>query len=238
MALHYRLRPLNESEAAAISAKKPDEALQRFVMLEMTSSFRFRNVASAEEAVTIGYAIAMRHGQGPRQITKASYVRIGQEEFQDAAIAEAIASSASADELRYEWVRRIAAGQTLPVFIVARCVKELSDNEVWGSFFPTMEGANLSLTVLSGMRFGVRPVTNAAMREQVGEPSEVSKSWVLTGPLLRHNSLVFWWRTPEDDGEEESSPAVEYSAPEAAKSSLAERRRWYHRLLDISRGWD
>lgn len=53
---------------------------------------------------------------------------------------------------------KLRADETLPVIISVRCVKELSDNEVWGSFYPTVEGITLCLSVLNSMRFGVRPL--------------------------------------------------------------------------------
>jgi hypothetical protein len=234
LSLRYVVRTLSANEAAEIKPSDPDDALQRFVVLEMTSSYRFRNVSAASEELSIRYAIALRHGPGPRRITRASYVSLDGKPLTDDQIASALTSGMHDDELRYAWPRRIPAGKTLDVLIVARCVKERSDNEVWGSFFPTMEGAQLSLSVLEGMRFGVRPVTSAELAVEQGEPSSTSRSWRMGGPLLRHNSLVFWWRTPEDDGEEaEVSIPVEYSPAPAGEMALAERAPLHRRLLDL-----
>ena len=213
MELDYRLRTLTEDEATTILPHRADDALQRFVMLEMTSTYVFRNVSSADQPVKIRYAVPLRQGAGARAVTRAHFVRIGDQTLDDAEIAAAI--EPGLDDLEYGWSRILPPDGTLPVIISVRCVKELSDNEVWGSFYPTVNGVTLSLTVLDGMRFGVRPLSSASLVERPGVPSETSRTWRLEGPLLKHNSAVFWWRTAEDDAQEITSQPMSFSEARA-----------------------
>jgi len=238
MKVAYSLRTLSREEADVVSPKKPADALERFVVLEMTSTYTFRNVAASGELAIIRYAIALRQGAGARQLTKAHYVCIDDKQLNDKEIEAGISAPENSDDLTYQWQRPLDPNGTVRVIISARCVKERSDNEVWGSFFPTMGNMDLSLTVLPGMRFGVRELSSASLSSKLSVPSDVSRSWTLTGPLLRHNSIVFWWRTPEDDAEEdEISAPVEFSTPDPAAElpsvPASERRGWFRSLLDL-----
>jgi hypothetical protein len=234
MVLKYTLRTLTHEEAAEILPSRPEDALQRFVVLEMFSSYDFKNVAAATEELRIRYAIALRQGAGARRITRAHYVCIGDKELAPGEIEAGKKSHSGADELQYEWRRSLERDKSQRVIISARCVKERSDNEVWGSFFPTMGDMSLTLSVLTGMRFGVRGLTNGEIGPEPSEPSDVSRSWRVSGPLLRHNSIVFWWRTPEDDAEEELfSEPVQFSDPGPAVALPVERRGLLRRLLDL-----
>ena len=140
-------------------------------------------------------------------------MRIGEATLGEEEIRRAIRSDGDG-ELEYCWERSLAPNGELPVLISVTCVKERSDNEVWGSFYPTVDGVTLSFSVLEGMRFGVRPLSSANLIEQPTVPNPFARTWRFDGPLLKHNSAVFWWRTPEDDGEEVDSKPVEFSPPE------------------------
>lgn len=221
MKLDYRLRALTEDEATTILPHRPEDALQRFVILEMTSSYSFRNVSSTDQDVRVRYVVPLRHGVGTRHVTGAHFVRIGDETLNSGQISDAV--QPGDDDLEYAWTRTLGPDQTLPVIISVRCVKELSDNEVWGSFYPTVDGVTLSLTVLDDMRFGVRPLSSASLVEQPRVPSEISRTWRLEGPLLKHNSAVFWWRTREDDGEEVTSDPISFTPPALAPTMAEEK---------------
>ena len=200
----YRLRNLTDEEAATVNPKSPVDAKKRFVMLDMEQHFTFKNVSSGTVIHRVGLGVARRSGVGASAVTKANFVRLGDK---PALSAEEIEASVDVDQsnetyLHYTWERELRPQDRLSVDANVQCLKERSDNEVWASFFPTMGEVKLNLVVMPDMAFGLRPVTNGESEEidAVPFPGRLSKSWVLKGPLLRHNSAVFWWRTQEDDG--------------------------------------
>lgn len=200
----YKLRNLSQNEAMTIDATCPDEASSRFVMLDMEQRFKFRNVTSRPIDHRIRIGVPRRAGSGISNLTKATYVKLGSEEpLTEQSIADAIDLSCSnEDYLEYAWNREIAPGGEISVVANVACVKERSDNEVWGSFFPTMGGAQLSLEVLDGMHWGLRELTNGTKSIKADVIPKANKTtWIISGPLLRHNSAVFWWRTKADSGE-------------------------------------
>ncbi|KQT31889.1 hypothetical protein ASG29_08365 [Sphingomonas sp. Leaf412] len=192
--LEYTVRELTRDEVA-VTGVDP----QRFVVLEMLSSYRFRNVASSEKPVDVRYAVAVRHGKGARTFTAVKRTSIGGTDLTEDQIVAALTLDEHEHEKSYVWPRKIPGNGTLAVRITVFALKERSDNEVWGSFFPTVAGATLRLTVLPGMRFGVRPLTASPMTCERREAT--LGVWKCGGSILPNDSVVFWWRTPEDDAE-------------------------------------
>lgn len=192
--LEYTVRDLTREEVARTGVEPA-----RFVVLEMLSTYRFRNVSSSEKSVDVRYAVPVRHGRGARDFTGVRHLTIDGNELAQDEIDAGLQKGEHEHEKSYVWPRRIAGNGTLPVSITVYALKERSDNEVWGSFFPTVGGATLRLTVLPGMRFGVRPLT--ASPTTLERKQTTLGIWKCGGSILPNDSLVFWWRTPEDDAE-------------------------------------
>ena len=223
----YKLRKLTTQEADEVNPSAPTDAMQRFVVLDMVQHYAFKNVSSAPLKLDIPLAVSRRSGAGASHVTKATYVSLGGVVLSATEIEAAIDHSDSNEHyLSYKFRRTINSGCTLSVVANLACLKERSDNEVWASYFPTMGTVTLTLEVLDGMIFGLRNVSNGHLTVKDEVPSEIRKTWVLTGPLLRHNSAVFWWRTPADDGAPGATTAVETtiapSADPVAETELTE----------------
>ena len=214
--LKYSLRNLNEEEAKTVLPKDPEKALQRFVILHMTSSYTFQNVSSGEAPVIVKNSIARRRGAGARAVTRATYICLNGEEVPRDTIEDYLVSHEDDDQARYEWPRRLRAGEALHVIANVETLKERSDNEVWGSYYPTMAGLEIEFSPLPGMNFGVRENTNGTLIPIPGVPDkDGTKRWRLGSPLQRHHSLVFWWRIHEDDALDGTTPAAQYSEPQS-----------------------
>lgn len=197
----YKLRFLTDEEARLVNPAAPADAKNRFLMLDMVQHYQFKNVSASPIIHNIPLAVARRRGHGAMALTRVTFLSLGHKPVSEDEIRKAIDQENSREDyLRYIWRRRIEPGESLSVVANVACLKERSDNEVWGSFFPTMGEVNLSLEVPEAMNFGLRPISNADMREKDEVPSPTRRSWILSGPLLRHNSAVFWWRTYADDG--------------------------------------
>lgn len=198
---HYKLRELTDEEARTVDPACPEEAQKRFVMLDMEQIYGFRNVASHDIDHSIPIGVPRRSGNGIAELTEANFVSLDGNKLTDGEIKNGIdEDSSTRDYLQYRWTRRIKSGETCSVIANVVTIKERSDNEVWGSFFPTMGDVTLSLQALPGMRYDVRKLSNGMLEPADGVPIPNKKTWKLTGPLLRHNSVVFWWRTAADDG--------------------------------------
>lgn len=233
--MHYEVRPPTKEEAELVLPGAADEALQRFVVMEMELSYAFKNVASKEIPLTIPYTVPLRQGSGARKLTRVTWARIGGRNLSDDEIADA--SEARAEELVYHWERTLAPGELIEVNITAQCLKERSDAEVWGCLFPTMGDVNLRLKVPEGLHFGVRDHSNASLAEMPGPPNPTAKTWTMSGPLLTHNSIIFWWRIPEDDAMSETSEPAEFSEVKTSSkvAASAEPKRgllsWFFQRL-------
>lgn len=211
MEMTYSLRTLTEEEAKQVNPTAPRAALKRFLMLDMEQRYEFENVSSAPYEMQIPQAAATRKGTGARAVTRVTFLALNDKPLTPDQIRKGIDTERSTDHnIHYSWKHLLGPhkSDSSRVSIVSNisCLKELSDNEVWGSFFPTMGDVTLTLKVLPGMNFGVRPLSNGDLRIKTGEPRPEEKTYILAGPLLRHNSVVFWWRTHEDDGEEGTTP--------------------------------
>lgn len=222
MTMEYEVRPPTKDEAELVLPGAGDDALRRFVVLRMDLTYTFRNVASEEVTLRIPYTIPLRQGSGARKLTKANWVCIGGTELSEHEIGAA--AEERAEELVYQWIRTLPPGETLEMNISAQCLKERSDSEAWGCLFPTMGDITLSLKVPEGLSFGVRDHSNATLIERRAKmPSLTSKTWTMVGPLLTHNSIIFWWRIPEDDATDETSRPAEFTQ----ESDLAESGKPY-----------
>jgi hypothetical protein len=223
MTMKYEVRAPTREEAELVLPSAGEDALQRFAVLEMELRYTFRNVASKESSFLVPCTMPLRQGEGARSLTKATYVSLGGVSLTEQQIADA--AQARAEELVYQWNYTLSPGGTLDLVIYAQCLKERSDAEVWGSLFPTMGDITLSMTVPAGLSFGVRDHSNAILKEEPG-PNSNSKTWTMSGPLLTHNSIIFWWRIPEDDAKDETSPPAEYSMEKPlADHGMVEPRR-------------
>lgn len=227
--LDYSLRPLTKPEARTIWPNRIDEALQRFVICQMVSNYTLRNVSASGQTVRLRFDVDVRQGEGARSLSGARHICIDGEALSDEDIRKGQVPTGPDEDLRYEWERWVEPGEEVKILIAVCCLKEHSDNDVWESFFPTMGEMTFSLSVLPSMVFGVRPLSNSEIKHEPTVPSKTAKTWRMQGPLLRHDSLVFWWRTPEDEGRKDKSAPNSFSANDAPE-------RFVRDLVDAQTG--
>jgi hypothetical protein len=218
MEMIYTLRDLTDTEVELLQASDAQDTRHRFVILEMQYKYRLKNVGPRKESICIPYSLPVRQGLGAQKIAEVSYLCIDDQPRPKTFIDGGISVKQDHDERSYKWEWSLDSNEHVSVDLHARCVKERSDNECWGCMFPTMGDVELELTVLEGLNFGVREISNADLLPVQRAPSSVSKSWIMRGSMLKHNSIVFWWRTPEDEGNEEPAPEKGVPAKAAAFS--------------------
>jgi hypothetical protein len=197
--MDFSVRRLTPQEVKRLGVE-PD----RFVVLRMMTSFRFLNLSSKTSALDVRYSVAIRGGKRLREFTRVESASLAGVQLTPSEITAAETIDPQRGMKRYCWPRTIPGGGTLPVTISCLTIKEASDSEVWGSYFPTVDGASFSLQVLPEMRFGVRPLLASPCNNVSFSQAEGVGVWKVEGSILPNDSIVFWWRLPEDDGDDEA----------------------------------
>lgn len=173
----------------------------RFLILRMNCTYTFLNVSKSDQKFIIPFSLALRHGDKLRDFTRVCQAHLGGHALNIGDINDAITHDDDEDFKSYAWTREIKAGSTFDIHIEAISIKELSDNEVWGSYFPTVEYTEMEVHVPPGMRYGLRSLGATRMQNTYLSAEAGTGAWRINGPTLPNDSLVFWWRSLEDDGE-------------------------------------
>jgi len=194
--LEYTLSELTDEQIEILHV--PDA--RRFVMLTMLTTYTFRNLSSYEKQTDVRYSLPVRGGEGARALTQVEWAKIGEDVLSRSDIDNALESADEENDKTYAWPRSIGGNGQLYVSIRATALKERSDNEVSGFFYPSIDGARLRFTALPGMKFGLRPLTNSDITPERQEANLAT--WDGRGPVLPNDSVVFWWRIPADDARE------------------------------------
>ncbi len=192
----YLIEPLSAGEIENLRVT-PD----RFVKLTQISSYTFKNVSGTPIKHTVRYALPVRAGQKAYEFAGITKIKIGEKTIAGPDLNKAITSGKDEFFKAYSWDRTINGGGELTIVVEAVSLKELSDTEVWGSYHATYEGMVMSVrsSVPAIARFGIRNLTaspTTKVYENIGRNAE----WKIEGPILPNDSVVFWWRSAEDDG--------------------------------------
>lgn len=193
--LEYTLSELTDEQLQILNV--PDG--RRFVMLTMLTTYTFRNLSSYQKPVDVLYSLPVRNGEGARALTRVEWAKIGDTVLSRDTIDKSLEAPDEENDKTFRWSETIPGNGQLYVSIRATALKERSDNEVSGFFYPSIDGARLRFTALPGMRFGLRPLTNSSIAPERQEGNLAT--WNGTGPVLPNDSVVFWWRIPEDDAQ-------------------------------------
>ncbi|WP_269716576.1 hypothetical protein [Caulobacter sp. NIBR2454] len=199
ISLQYSIDQLNSEDISKLSVPEG-----RFTKLTMVSGYRFLNISLQTVRFDVKYALAARIGQKFRDFARVCMVKFDGVELAEPDIEGGYVSDRGVGDDAYKlysWEKELPPGGCLTVLVEAVSIKELSDNEVWGSLHATIHGAEFKARVrVPGLRFGLRSLTATPYTEQRKNESE--GDWLIDGPILPNESVVFWWRSLEDDGEQ------------------------------------
>lgn len=214
----YTIEHLSVDEAKRLGVKRG-----RFVKLTQISSYTFNNVSPAPVKHAIKYALPVRAGTKLHDFAGITKIRIDGKEFSGKALDKAVTSKKDGFYKSYQWDRTIDPDKEIEVVVEAVSLKELSDTEVWGNYHATYEG--MVMTVRSEVpeiaTFGIRCLT-ATDSELVHETPGKTAQWKIEGPILPNDSVVFWWRSAEDDGTPPSTPQKPSATKKGAGTAAAE----------------
>lgn len=194
--LEYRVSELDPDQLKILNVKEPN----RFVVLTMIMIYTLRNVSGRPRPIDVRYSLPVRSGKGAREITRVEEAKIAGIELSRQQIDDALQSTDTENDKTYSWPHSIEGNGELSVRIKGIALKERSDNEVGGFFYPSTDGVRIRFEVLPGMVFGLRSLTNSQIALDWDEPT--LKTYASSTPVLPNDSVVFWWRIPEDDAQD------------------------------------
>ena len=192
---NYVIRYLSDSEQLELGVSGA-----RFVVFCATRSFRLRNVSAIPFPVRS--TIPVRRAIKLRNFAKLTGAVLGGVPVDPVDIESALeADDVTPEHKNYKFVRKIDPGDCLDVAFESRMIKELSDNEPWSTIYPTTQGVDFMIQVIPGMHFGLNALTASKLRKELVSEDRGTGTWKIDGDILPNDSVIFWWRTPEDDGE-------------------------------------
>jgi hypothetical protein len=98
--------------------------------------------------------------------------------------------------LAYSFPVSIPPGGTVNIRVESVTLKDLSSNEVWGGFHPTLATDFTITCSVPGISFGVLARTSSPV-ELVGA-QDTWKRWRIDGPILKDESITVWWSPWKD----------------------------------------
>lgn len=216
--LTYEIDPFPPAEADRLGIE-PD----RFVLVRASIRYTARNLGPERAKFPTGYGIPVRSG-GLRDFSKMETLQIGPKIFTPQEIAALEVVPADGDthgERTYDFPVELDPQASASVALTVSLVKELSDNDPFGFRRPTM-GCRITLSMgVPGLRFGATPRTSAKLVEVRSPVLGRTGEWRIEGPILPFDSVILWWRSPEDDGSDATSDETLGPAPTEADSSDA-----------------
>lgn len=190
----YKLCPLSTQDAA-----KAGVDASRFVRLTASTRYSVRNVTPSKEHFRLRYTIPRRSGR-LGDLSRVRSLKIGDREYTDTEI-DNISDGLSSSGRDHVLETYINGNDSIWITIDADMVKEVSDTETMGMKLPTlMTSVRLNIEGIHDLVFGLNAYSGSSVREVYRAPDGMSAHWVVDGPMLPWNSLLLWWRRPEDDG--------------------------------------
>lgn len=187
----YTLRRLDDKERSRV--KDPD----RFMILDQVVNFELHNLSAEDVTVPVKLSVPYRHGNNLKTESKVQAVVIAGKPLPPDEIVE---SGSFGDTLCYSWDRDIPALGKLSVLFKVRLIKEESDTEVWSSAYPCSEGVTLQVVAPADLHMGIRNITASKVRTETAPTDNGIGLWKIDGPVLPNDSVVFYWRTEQDEG--------------------------------------
>ncbi len=188
----------------------------RFVILTSRSRYTFRNISGRKKPFPLSYAYAIRSGK-LKSFNKVTKLNIKSDKFDRKYSEIEIAQMTSDRDSFYSVCKyqvELEPGGSVDIFIENRMIKERSDNEIWGSFYPTEKVRLMANSNVPGLIIGVRALTASDAVQVYINPEKSAGEWHIDEPMLPHDSVVLWWRTEEDDSGSESDGVSVHSAEE------------------------
>lgn len=154
-------------------------------------AYRLRNVSKYRITHSVRYQMPLR--ENLEHLAKVLRLKIGERAFEDSEL-EAL-RRVDGYSARYSYDIELAPDETIIVSGEAVVAKDASDNDVWGSFLPTLEYEYSLIIEDRPAIFGVRAIAGNELVQLHCDHERGVGRWRMDGPLLPYESVVVWWRT-------------------------------------------
>lgn len=196
----FKAKVIRTKHTATYVLREPRSRIvgnRKFLELEITSDYTLTNVSDVpvEVPIRLGFPIpSVENAAAPLKAIRIGGVQLRAEEI----VNGDKGATDTLGQIRYLWERTIAAQGTLEVVATYTLVKELSDNEIWRSLYPSL-GMELNVNVMvEGLECGAHALSEVQVSRLTAEDSQCTHKWALNSPLLPHQAIVFWWRPKEN----------------------------------------
>lgn len=170
----------------------------KLVLLRARTHYRLRNISGHKITETINFALADREGS-LTGLAKILSLQIDNKTYNAEEI-ESLKTKQDSDMVHYCWDWDFETDDFVEILVEHQMLKDLSDNEVWGSYHPTLKMEFTARINVSGLKTGVRSLCASKVSHIWEKPDY--RQWVLDGPTLPHDSVTFWWRPVENEQRE------------------------------------
>ena len=173
----------------------------RYVKLGVSSSYTLKNVSREEVQAPITIMFPIHRQPELRDLATLETISINGHILTTEEMQEGDSALPNTEyEKRYQWFRPVASGESMIVRSTYTLIKEISDNEVWTSLYPSLT-MRLSVTMnCRNMEFGADALHRGTLQKVAGQGSTGHHSWELTRPVLPYQGLVFWWHPSPSPG--------------------------------------
>ncbi len=174
-----------------------------YVKLRIASLYTLKNVSRDEVQVPVTIMFPVHSQPVLRDLASLELISIDDHVLTTEEIQEGDSALPNTEyEQRYQWFRPVASGGTLTVRSTFTLIKEISDNEVWTSLYPSLT-MRLSVTMnCRNMEFGADALNRGTLKKVAGQGSTGHHGWELARPVLPYQGIIFWWRpkpSPDPD---------------------------------------
>lgn len=204
---HETVYNLYEFDDAKISGRK-------LIKLEIDTTYRLRNITdeAVDEEIRISFPVF--ESKELRDLAVLTKLEIDEKNV-DLSVSRGQPRSkyqkpyAHGDYHKlYSIDRKIAAGDTITVNSCYTIIKEISDNEIWVSRYPTSMLKFTVQTNIADLQFDVRPMFKGGFELQTESTLKngVRRIYKPTKPILPKQGFVFWWRPNNENAEIGETP--------------------------------
>jgi hypothetical protein len=162
------------------------------IQLRSTYHSRIRNVSGSPITHPVRYHHVNRFSL-PNTLCGIQSISISKTQLTKSEIESAKLHSAESDSVSYEWPIPLGPGEDVEVCVEGIVIKEVSDNEVWGTVLPTI---NCEITLsnhVADLTFGFAARSYSKSEKRLNNAKDDLFQWRMLGPMLPNETLIFWW---------------------------------------------
>lgn len=162
------------------------------VVLTRRISWRFKNTTDRKVVEDVHFF--MPNSQRSGFISGITKFKYGSSNGELVDKIDELVSSSTDEQNSYVWRLELEARQTVECLIEDRMIKDLSDNEIFSSYYPALRAEVTCDVRLPGLNVGITGRTATPLVEVHQGDDGTSGRGETAGAILPNDSITFWWR--------------------------------------------